>query len=102
MSRLWCDILSSHAYPTSLSKNDRRACGVIRMIRSDRLLLARSFESRSPEGRRRALLWKEDTMLAIGAGPAISDTVLWGGWQPQRLRRIVLKHHLEFPVGEAV
>ena len=41
-------------------------------------------------------------MAYRGGGPAISDTVLWGDGQPQRLRRIVLKHHLEFPVGEAV
>src|SRR5215831_5670123 len=35
-------------------------------------------------------------------GPATSDTVLWDDGQPQRLRWIVLKHHLEFSVGEAV
>ena len=34
--------------------------------------------------------------------PAISEAILWGHGQPQRLRRILLEHHLEFTVAEAV
>ena len=41
-------------------------------------------------------------MLAIGRGPRDFRYGSLGDGQPQRLRRIVLKQHLGFPVGEAV
>src|SRR5258708_13213119 len=58
------------------------------------------FRKGEPGGTKRHPYGRRTPCSRSAGGAATSDTVLRGDVQPQRLRRSVIKHHLDFPLGE--